>query len=55
MSKTDLLIIGGGGSGLAAAVRAREMGVENVTILEKTGRTGGNAWLAVCMLGLGPT
>jgi succinate dehydrogenase/fumarate reductase flavoprotein subunit len=31
--KTDLLIIGGGGSGLAAAVRARELGVENVTIL----------------------
>ena len=51
--KTDLLIIGGGASGLAAAVRARELGVENVTILEKTSRTGGNAWLAVVMLGLG--
>jgi fumarate reductase flavoprotein subunit len=51
--RSDLLIIGGGGSGLAAAVRARELGVENVTILEKTSRTGGNAWLAVVMLGLG--
>ncbi len=51
--ETDLLIIGGGGSGLAAAVRARELGVEKVTILEKTSRTGGNAWLAVVMLGLG--
>lgn len=51
--RTDLLIIGAGGSGLAAAVRARELGVENVTVLEKTGRTGGNAWLAVVMLGLG--
>ncbi len=51
--ETDLVIIGGGGSGLAAAVRARELGLERVTILEKTGRTGGNAWLAVVMLGLG--
>ena len=49
----DLVIIGGGGSGLAAAVRAREMGVEKVVVLEKTARPGGNAWLAVVMLGLG--
>jgi fumarate reductase flavoprotein subunit len=52
-ASTDLIIIGGGGSGLAAAVRARELGVRDVTILEKTSRTGGNAWLAVVMLGLG--
>lgn len=52
-SKADLLIVGGGGSGLAAAVRARELGIEKVSILEKTSRTGGNAWLAVVMLGLG--
>jgi fumarate reductase flavoprotein subunit len=52
-TKTDLLIIGGGGSGLAAAVRARELGATDVTIVEKTSRTGGNAWLAVVMLGLG--
>ncbi len=51
--KTDLVVIGGGGSGLAAAVRARELGVENVVVLEKTARTGGNAWVAVVMLGLG--
>ena len=51
--EVDLLIIGGGGSGLAAAVRARELGVEKVSVLEKTSRTGGNAWLAVVMLGLG--
>lgn len=49
----DLLIIGGGGSGLVAAVRAREIGVKDVVVLEKTARTGGNAWLAVVMLGLG--
>ena len=50
---SDLLIIGGGGSGLSAAVRARELGVRDVTVIEKTSRTGGNAWLAVVMLGLG--
>ncbi|WP_258360445.1 FAD-dependent oxidoreductase [Moorella sulfitireducens] len=51
----DLVIIGGGGSGLVAAVRAREMGVKDVVVLEKASRTGGNAWLAVVMFGLGFT
>ena len=51
--RADLVIIGGGGSGLTAAVRARELGVEDVVVLEKTSRLGGNAWLAVVMLGLG--
>ena len=32
----DLVIIGGGGSGLAAAVRAREIGIRDVVVLEKT-------------------
>jgi fumarate reductase flavoprotein subunit len=50
---SDLVVIGGGASGLAAAVRARELGVTDVVVLEKTPRTGGNAWLAVVMLGLG--
>ncbi|OFW57708.1 MAG: hypothetical protein A2133_08720 [Actinobacteria bacterium RBG_16_64_13] len=49
----DLVIIGGGGSGLAAAVRAREIGIRDVVVLEKTARPGGNAWLAVVMMGLG--
>ena len=49
----DLVIIGGGGSGLSAAVRARELGIQDVVVVEKTGRLGGNAWLAVVMLGLG--
>jgi fumarate reductase flavoprotein subunit len=48
-----LVVIGGGGSGLAAAVRAKELGVNDVLVLEKTGRPGGNAWVAVVMLGLG--
>jgi len=50
----DLTVIGAGGSGLAAAVRAKECGVGEVVVLEKS-RPGGNAWLAVVMLGLGAT
>lgn len=50
---TDLVVIGGGGSGLAAAVRAKEAGVGDVVVLEKTSHPGGNAWVAVVMLGLG--
>jgi len=51
--QADLVVIGGGGSGLAAAVRAKELGVGEVVVLEKTSRPGGNAWVAVVMLGLG--
>jgi fumarate reductase flavoprotein subunit len=51
--QADLVVIGGGGSGLAAAVRAKELGVKEAVVIEKTGRLGGNAWLAVVMLGLG--
>jgi fumarate reductase flavoprotein subunit len=49
----DLVVIGAGASGLAAAVRAREAGVKDVVVLEKTSHPGGNAWVAVVMLGLG--
>jgi fumarate reductase flavoprotein subunit len=45
----DVVIIGGGGSGMVAAVRAAECGAKNIIVLEKTGRAGGNAWMAVCM------
>lgn len=51
----DLVVIGGGGSGLAAAVRAKELGAGKVLVLEKTAHPGGNAWVAVVMLGLGDT
>ena len=49
-NSADLVIIGGGGSGLSAAVRAREIGIADVVVLEKSPRSGGNAWLAVVML-----
>lgn len=45
----DVVVIGGGGSGLVAAVKAAEEGAGRVIILEKGGRPGGNAMLAVGM------
>ena len=48
----DVVIIGAGGSGLAAAVRAAEMRVKDIIVLEKNARPGGNAWLAVVMFGI---
>jgi fumarate reductase flavoprotein subunit len=45
LTKTDVLIIGGGGAGLAAAVQAAENGAK-VTILEKRHTSGGNTAMA---------
>ena len=39
--KKDLVIIGGGPAGLAAAIAAREAGVEDLLILERDCRLGG--------------
>ncbi len=44
--KMDLVVIGGGGAGLAAALTALENGLEKVMVLEKRGLTGGNSALA---------
>lgn len=41
MRQTDLLIIGGGPAGLAAAVAARDNGVEDILILERDKELGG--------------
>lgn len=41
----DIAVIGGGGSGLNAAVRAAELGAKPI-VIEKMDRLGGNAWLA---------
>ena len=45
-TETDVLIIGAGGAGLAAACAAREKGANNVTALEKRGAPGGNSAMA---------
>ncbi|NTV89884.1 MAG: FAD-binding protein [Clostridiales bacterium] len=47
----DMAVIGGGGSGLAAAVRACESGAGKVVVVEKLGRPGGNTMLALGMMG----
>lgn len=42
----DLVIVGGGGSGLTAAVKAKHLGVKNVIVLEAAKKTGGSSWFA---------
>ena len=42
MKKTvDLCIVGGAGSGLCAAVRARQCGVKSVLVIDKQPKMGG--------------
>lgn len=38
----DVVIVGAGGAGLAAAIEAVDNGAESVIVLEKTGKTGGS-------------
>jgi hypothetical protein len=42
----DLLVLGAGGSGLVAAVKASEDGVKNVIVIEKAKKPGGASWFA---------
>ena len=37
----DIAVIGGGAAGLAAAIKAKEKGIENVVILERNEQLGG--------------
>lgn len=43
--ETEIVVIGGGGAGLAAAVQANQLG-SKVLVLEKMGKVGGNTILA---------
>ncbi|MDO5378155.1 MAG: FAD-dependent oxidoreductase [Clostridia bacterium] len=42
----DLVIVGGGGSGMSAAITAKEQGVEKVLVLEKLSYVGGSTALS---------
>lgn len=42
----DIVIVGGGGSGLSAAVTAKDQGVEKVLVLEKLSYVGGSTGLS---------
>ena len=48
----ELVIIGGGGTGLAAAVTAKENGAGRVILLEKRGVTGGNTAMSMGPFGV---
>lgn len=41
-AECDVVIVGAGGAGMAAALQAVDSGVERVIVVEKTGSTGGN-------------
>jgi fumarate reductase flavoprotein subunit len=42
----DLVVLGAGGGGLLAAVKAKDMGVKNVIVLEKAKKPGGCTWFS---------
>jgi fumarate reductase flavoprotein subunit len=42
----DLAVVGGGGSGLTAAVKAKHLGIKDVIVLEAAKKTGGSSWFA---------
>jgi fumarate reductase flavoprotein subunit len=49
----ELVIVGGGGTGLAAALSAYEHGVNKIMVLEKAGSPGGSSAMAHDLFGVG--
>jgi fumarate reductase flavoprotein subunit len=50
--QAELVIIGGGGTGLAAALSAYEHGISKIIVLEKTGSPGGSSAMAHDLFGV---
>ena len=48
----DVCIVGGGGAGMVAAIRAREMGVEKVVVLERNKMLGGSSRCFSSIMGI---
>jgi len=46
MMECDLVVLGAGGAGLVAAVKASEDGVKKVIVIEKARKAGGSSWFA---------
>lgn len=44
--ETDLLVVGGGGAGLASAIAAGEKGCKSIMVLEKAGTPAGSTSMA---------
>ena len=49
--QTEIVIVGGGGAGMAAALTAMEKGCSNVIVVEKAGSPGGNSAMAHDLFG----
>ena len=49
--KADLVVIGGGGAGLAAAVATAEKSIEKIVVLEKRNNLGGTSAMASGIFG----
>ncbi|MCJ7771908.1 MAG: FAD-dependent oxidoreductase [Desulfobacterales bacterium] len=50
-SNADFVVIGGGGSGLTAALTAAERGIKNIVVVEKRNALGGNTAMATGLFG----
>ncbi|OGO30993.1 MAG: hypothetical protein A2Z29_01215 [Chloroflexi bacterium RBG_16_56_11] len=46
-----MVVVGGGGAGMAAALAAAEMGIKNIIVLEKRSRVGGTSAMASGIFG----